>query len=128
MDSSDSNLPIKVGTHDGCGGSVMSAQFSYGMDRYCVKCGGFGASATPLASPLQNVYLIAVGFEHEFTCSTGCMILDPSDGVECRDAIVKAMKLATDSVDEVLVVMNNEVVYQHGGQDGFRKKIAKKVA
>lgn len=118
--------PTSLGTHEGCGGVVMSAHFASGVDQYCTKCGNFGVDRTPLASPFRTVNLIAISYQNEFTCSADCLVKDPSDGVECRDAIARAQKLSPiDMIDEVLVVMNSEVVYQHGGQDGFHKKQTK---
>ena len=104
----------RLGTHEGCGGTVVSAEFKSGVDQYCTKCGNFGVDRTPLASPFQTVNLIAVSYQGEFTCSANCLVKNLSDGVECRDAIARAQKLSPiEMIDEVLVVMNNEVVYQH---------------
>lgn len=122
MDSKD--MPVVLGKHEGCGGVVKQSNFPSGTNQYCTKCGNFGVERTPLASPLQDTYLIGISFEGQWTCSTNCEVKDPSDGPECRDALAAAMHFDPDTLDEVLVVKNDEVVYQHGGQEGFKKKKA----
>ena len=116
------NYTFKIGTHDHCGGDVMSTQFPSGANRYCTKCGNFGGDNTLLASKTQLMCLIAIGYENQFTCSADCEVLDPSDGPECLGAIMKAHDLSAAEVDEVLVINRNEVAYHHGGQEGFVQK------
>ena len=118
------NNPIKIGTHEGCGGDVFTADFVSGTDQYCSKCGNFGVDRTPLASPFQSVLLIGVSFEGQWTCSSECLVKDLYDGPECRDTLARTMNFEPWTLDEVLVVLDERII-QHGGQDGFRKKQAK---
>lgn len=70
--------------------------------------------------------LIAVSYGEEtdpYTCSSTIdddnVGLDVHDAVECRDMIAKLQQLPINSIDEVLVIQDSEVIEQHGGEDGF---------
>ena len=45
--------------------------------------------------------------------------LDLNDKRACRDAIAKLKQLPIGSIDYVLVVENDQVIHNYGGQDGF---------
>lgn len=45
--------------------------------------------------------------------------VDINNAKACRKAIAKLKKLPINSIDEVLVIQDSEVIKQHGGQDGF---------
>ena len=64
--------------------------------------------------------LIAIGHDNQFSCSAQApAALNLKSKRDCRDAIAKLQTLPIDSIDEVLVVVNDEVVHHYGGADGF---------
>ncbi len=45
--------------------------------------------------------------------------LNLNDKKACRDAIAKLKQLPIDVIDYVMVVENDQVIHNYGGQDGF---------
>lgn len=52
----------------------------------------------------------------KFTGNSGLTLGNP---IACRNWIAKEKGIPKRSIDEVLVIENDEVIHHHGGQDGF---------